>query len=181
MRRPHHLLQNHRHLFFFQAIGRGAHISLGVLAEGRSVDALDRLGKFVEADLQAGLLVAQHEGLVDAGEGLVLRVFEQAGGTDGERVVHFRKKCFQTFLQRDGQRGIEEALLDLVVVVTMQREVAQIVFGEELVEQIGGDDHGGRNGNPHAGKATRDAASAQQMTDEGEAAGFASERAGTDS
>ena len=36
-----HLLQNHRHLFFFQAIWRRPNISLGVLAKSGSIDALD--------------------------------------------------------------------------------------------------------------------------------------------
>src|SRR5579864_8580992 len=34
MHRAYHLLQNHRHLFFFQTIRGGAHVGLGVLAEG---------------------------------------------------------------------------------------------------------------------------------------------------
>ena len=47
----------------------------------------------------------------------------------------------ETFLQRNGKRGVEEALLDLVIVVAMQREIAQIIFREELIEQVRGDDH----------------------------------------
>ncbi len=39
----HNLLQDDRHLFLFQAVGRGAHVGLGVLAERGSVNALDRL------------------------------------------------------------------------------------------------------------------------------------------
>ena len=49
MRRSHDLLQNDRHLLFFQTIGGGSHISLGVLAERRGVDSLDRLGKLIQS------------------------------------------------------------------------------------------------------------------------------------
>src|SRR3984885_4146384 len=77
------LLQNHSHLFFFQAIRRGANVGLCVLAESRGIDALDRLREFVEARLQAWLLVAEHERLVDTRERLVLRVFQEARRADG--------------------------------------------------------------------------------------------------
>src|SRR5215472_9418825 len=72
------LLQNHRHLFFFQTIGGCAYIHLRVLTERRSIYALDGFAQFVEANLQLRMLIAQHEGLINSGERLILRIFEQA-------------------------------------------------------------------------------------------------------
>ncbi len=59
----------------------------------------------------------------------------------------------------------------------MQGEVSQVVFGEKQVEHVRCNHDGGGNGNAHPGKAARDAARAQEMADEGQAAGFAAERA----
>ena len=45
------LLDDHRHLFFFEAIGRGADVSFCVLAEGRGINTLDRLGQSIQSFL----------------------------------------------------------------------------------------------------------------------------------
>ena len=47
-----------------------------MLAEGRSVHPLDGFAEFIEPHFDVGALVAEHEGLIDAGERLVLRVFQ---------------------------------------------------------------------------------------------------------
>ena len=102
----------------------------------------------------SGMLVAQHEGFVDAGEGLVLRVFEQAGGAHGQRIAHFLEKRFQICRCRaTGKSRVQKALLDFGVVVAVQREVAEIVLGQEVVEHVRGENDRGRHRDADAGKA----------------------------
>ncbi len=62
----------------------------------------------------------------------------------------------------------------------MQGEVEEIVLGEELIEHVGREDYGGRHRDADSGKTAGDATLAQEMANEGETAGFAAERAGTD-
>ena len=95
--RAHNLLENHRHLFFFQAVGRGAHILLCMLAEGRRVDALDRFHQLFRPKADVAALIGQHEGFVHARERLVLRVLQQAGRTYGERITDFFEKFSEVF------------------------------------------------------------------------------------
>src|SRR5689334_7497215 len=49
MRRAHDLLDDDRHLFFLESIWRRPHIGLSMLAEGRSIDSLDRIDERIKA------------------------------------------------------------------------------------------------------------------------------------
>ena len=72
----HHLLQYHRHLLLVYHVARGGHVCLGVAVEYRGIYALDG----TRQHLQHGILVGEigyHVGRVDAGEGLIVCVFEQ--------------------------------------------------------------------------------------------------------
>ena len=78
----HHLLQYHRHLLLVYHVARGGHVGLGVAVEYRGIYALDGVDAFDRLEQQAQHLVlvvdvGDHVGRVDAGEGLIVCVFEQ--------------------------------------------------------------------------------------------------------
>jgi len=74
--------------------------------------------------------------LVDAGEGLVLGVFEQAGRANGQRGGHPLEVGAQIGARGLGQPRRLKALGDPGVVGFLEREVAQVVLVEELLEDI---------------------------------------------
>src|SRR5215471_18338442 len=94
--------------------------------------------------------------------------------------MNFFKKGFKILLQRNRQRRIQKALLNFVVIIAMQREIAQVVLGKKLIEDVGCDDDRRRNSDPCTRKLLRNAARAQQMPHEGQAAGLTSQRTGAD-
>jgi len=61
------------------------------------------------APARVGVAVGQHAGPVDAGEGLVLGVLEEAGGADGQRAIHQADEGLQVGEQFLGKPGGEEA------------------------------------------------------------------------
>ena len=90
--RAHNLLENHRHLFFFQTIRRRAHVGFRMAAEGGGVDAPNGLAQRQQSLVEVDLLVAQHEGLIYAGERLVLRILQKTGGAYRQRMVDLSEK-----------------------------------------------------------------------------------------
>src|SRR4029077_15940032 len=117
------------------------------------VDALDGFAEFIEPRTRISLLVPQHESFVNTGEGLVLRIFKQARRAHSERVADLFQKCLEITLQSNGKRRVEKALLNFRIVVAVQCEVLQIIFGEEFVEDVRGQNHSRRYRNANAGKA----------------------------
>ena len=174
-----HLLKNDRHLFFFQAVRRGPHVSFGMLAEGGSINPFDRFHELVEADREFALLVRQHEGLVYTGERLVLRILEQAGGAHSQRVIHFAEELEQLIANGGGQGGFEKALFNFGLVRAIQREISQIVLAQKAVKHIGGQYDRGRHGHSDARKHTRETMLLEQMPHEGQTARLTAQRSNT--
>ncbi len=85
MRTADRLFNNHRHLLFFQTEGRGAEISLGVLAEGRCVDPFDGLVQILQSRVELRIAVGEHKSVIHAGEGLVLRILQKTRQLRGEQ------------------------------------------------------------------------------------------------
>src|SRR5215470_14742905 len=61
----------------------------------------------------------------------------------------------------------------------MQSKIAEIVFGQELIEQVGCDHDRGRDTEADSGKAFGDAPRPQKMPYESQTARFATKRSGT--
>jgi len=140
-------------LFFFQAVGRGAHILLCMLAEGRRVDALDRFHQLFRPKADVAALIGQHEGFVHARERLVLRVFQQAGRAHGERVMNFLQQFPQIFPKAGRQRRRQKPLLDLGFIGAVEGEIQKLVLLQELVEQVGGQHERRRHGDSDPGES----------------------------
>src|SRR4029077_2925266 len=171
-----HLLENDGHFFFFQPIRRRAHVCLRVLAEGGCVHPLDRFYELLKTYRQVGIVVGEHERFVDAGEGLVLRIFQQAGGTHGQRIADFRKKFQQIVAYRRWKRRLQEALFNFAVVGTLQRKIRQVVLVDEPIENVGSQNNRGWNCHTDSGEQLLDAVFIQQMAHEGQAARLTSQR-----
>ena len=182
MQRAYHLLQDHRHLFFFQAIRRGAHVGFGVLAEGGRIDALDGLrAARPGARCDLGLLVAQHEGFVHAGEGLVLRVFQQAGGAHRQRIANFFEKRLQVLDAAAAGSGASRKRCWISLSSSQCKAKSRRLFSARNWSNMSvAITTRGRNRDAHARKSLGDAARAQQMANECQAARLAAQRAATD-
>src|SRR5580692_5701503 len=99
-----YLLQHDGHLLFFQTIRSRSHVSLGVLAEGRGVDELDCLQQLLQTKLDVLMGIGEHEGLVHARERLILRIFQQAGRTNGKRIMNAFEEREQVLEQGNRKR-----------------------------------------------------------------------------
>src|SRR5262249_61966601 len=67
-----------RHLLLSQPVGPASEVLLGGPLEGRGINALDSGLKPLQPDFRVGVVVGEHEGVVNSGEGLVERVLQQA-------------------------------------------------------------------------------------------------------
>src|SRR6267143_5407819 len=95
-------------------------------------------------------------------------------------MVHLRQKRLQVFIERSGQRCVQELPLNFSVIFAMQGEVQEVVLGYELIEHIGRQDDGWRHRDANAGKAAGDTALAQEVANEGEAASLAAKGSRSD-
>ena len=107
-------LEHHRHFFFLEPIWSSQKIALRGRAERRRIDTLDGGQQLAQAHVHARVIVRQHEGVVNACERLILRIFEQARRPDRQRMVDDRQQRRQ--IARDLGRDLrsDEAILDLV-------------------------------------------------------------------
>ena len=126
------------------------------------------------------MLVGEHEGFINAGEGLILRVFEQAGRADRHRIMNLRKIGPQILGQHFRKRSEKEAAFDFSVIGAMDGEIVQVVLGEELVEDVGGEHERRRDGDTNAAETAGHSVLVEKMANEGEAASFSAERAAAD-
>jgi len=78
------LLEDDSHLLLVDDVGGGSHVVLRTAVEDRGIDCLDGIGQKFHTTLLV-LDVRNHVGAIDARKVLVMRVFEQRRGTDGDR------------------------------------------------------------------------------------------------
>ena len=166
--RPDDPLEDHGHLLLLEAVGRRSQVALGAPAERRGVDALDREDETLEPLRQLSL-VRQHHRVVDAREGLVLRILEEARGTDGDRLLDAGQVGAEVVQGFAGERCRTEALEELVVVQTVDREVAEGVFVEEAVEDGRAEDDRRRHRDLDVREAVGEAVLGEERPHEGEA------------
>src|SRR5512146_796913 len=119
------------------------------------------------------MLVGQHVGLVNAGEGLVLGVLEKARRAHGDWILNGVEEGEQVVADVGGEFCGEETPRDFVVVVALDGEVVKLVLGKEAVEDSGSEYERWRHSDADAGESLAEPVIVQQVTDECEAAGLA--------
>ena len=63
-------------------VARGLHIGFGVFEKDRGINAFDSIAEHMEHAVSV-VEKGHHVGVVNAGEGLIVAVFEQRTGADG--------------------------------------------------------------------------------------------------
>ena len=167
------LLNDDRHLLFFEAVGRRPQVGLGVAQEGRRIHPLHRLHQPRQALVVVGMPVGQHERVVHARERLVLRILEQARRPHRQRPAHLPKEHVKICHHVIGKACGEEPSQQDLVVRAVDGDVEQVVVGEEPVEDIGANHHRRRHAHLHAGKTAVHAMQANQPPHEREPARLA--------
>ncbi len=174
------LLHDHRHLLFLDPVGGGLDVALGRPRVGRGVHQLDGVAQLVEAHPQVGVVVGQHVGGVDAGEGLELAVLQQRTRAHGQRVAHLVQERLEVAVDLRRQLPRQAGLDDVGIVRVRQHLFAQVALVEEGVEDVGADDGGGRHADDGAREAVVDAVAVQDGVGEGQPAALAAERTAAD-
>ena len=171
----HHLLQDDRHLLLVDDVRCGRHISLRILEIDAGIDALDGGGKHLQ-HLILVVEIGYHIGGVDAGEGLVVGVFEQRAAADGYRRARGIEEGEEVGDVLIGELGTEEVSEDVLVGRIAQRYLIKIVCVHELVEHVGAEHHGLRDAHLHALKLVELGMALDDVVEESQSAPFAAER-----
>ena len=175
MLRTHYLLQDDCHLFLVNHIAGSLHIRLAVLIVYRCIYPLDGITQHPVH----GFLVFQirnHIGRIDTGKRLVMRVFQQARRTDGDRRAHHIEEGQEVFHQPFRQAGTEEGIQDHLIGCITQGYLIQVVCIHELVEDVGTEHHRLRDGYRCVVKLLEFRMTLHHVVDEGQTAALASQR-----
>ena len=173
-------LDQHRHQLLLDPVGRGLEVVACGFKEGGGVDHLDRLEELGEPDVERGVVVGQHDGGVDAREGLVDRVLEDARRAYGDGFTHPFEEGAEIRPQLVLETCAPEVVQDLLVVhfTDAGDEAAQTIVFEEFLEDVAGEDHGLRDGNLDPFDVEE--LMREDLVHERQPAAFAAERAGAD-
>ena len=177
--RPYHLLQNDCHFLLIDDIAGCLHVGLAVLIIYRSIYSLDGVAQHAK-HLILVVQIRNHVRRVDAGKGLVVRIFKQTGRTDGYRRLHRIEKREEILHKPVGQLRAEKRPQYGFIVGIAQRHLIKLVRVHELIEHIGTQHHRFWNHDRSVFKLVKLAVALQQMVDKGKASPFSSERAFTD-
>jgi len=167
-------LEDDGHFLLVDDVGGGGHVVLAGAVEYACVYALDGVAEH----LQAAVLVVcegNHVGAVDACEWLVMAVFEQRRGADGNWLAYDFKEGHQVVGQSLGEARVEEVAQDFVVGDVAQGHLVEFVCVHEFVEDVGAEDDGLRNHDACVGKLVEVGVPLDDVVDEGDAAPFSAE------
>ena len=146
--RAAHLLDHDGHLLLGDQVLRRLHVGLRRREIDRGVDALDRLLQQTQLAVFVPLRIGNHIGRIDAGEGLVVRIFQLRRRPHRQRPAHRAHVGFQRLAQLVGKRRTDELRENLLVGHLGGEHVFQPVVADEGVEIVGRHHH--RAGNRHA-------------------------------
>ena len=90
----HHFLQDDSHLLLIDQVRGSRHIRLTVLIKDRGIHRLDSVAHRTE-HIVFLLDLRYHIRRIDPGERLIMRIFQQAGGTHGDRAFHHIEESHQ--------------------------------------------------------------------------------------
>ena len=173
--RTHHFLQDDSHFLLVDDVRRGSHVVLAGTIEHGSIDALDGIAQHAEAHILV-LRKGNHVSAVDARERLVVGVFEQGRGTDGDRLAHHFEERHEVFSQAFWQTGMEEIMEDVGVGNVAQRHLVELVALHELIENVGTEHDSLRNHHLGIRETVEFGMALDDVVDEGNATSLASER-----
>ena len=171
-----HFLEDDGHLLLGDHVAGGQDVASGGSVIHRGVYALDGLGD----EPQLLVLVFRrrdHAGGIDAGERLVVRVFQLGGRPDGERLADVADEDAEGFRQVLGQGGGDEFREDLLVGEVRVDDVLEAVLEDEPVEEGRRDHQGAGNQHAHALPLVVQVVALEHLVQEGEAASLAAQRA----
>ena len=168
-------MQDDSHLFLVDNIARCLHVGLRVAEVDRSIYSLDGIAQHAQ-HLVLVVQIGNHIGVVDTGEGLVVRVFQQRGRTDGKGRLHHIEEGKEVLHQAVGQLGFEEVAQDDVIVGIGQGYLIQIVGIHKLIEHIGAEHDGLGDGDTGILKLFELRMMLHQIVDESQSAPLASQR-----
>ena len=174
-----YFLEDDGHLLLVDDVARGLHVGFGVSEVDGGVNTLDRVAQHAE-HLVLVVQVGNHVRIVNAGKGLVVRVFEQRRRTDGDGRLHHVEEGEEVLDQAVGQLGLEEIAQDGVVVRIRQGYLVEVIGLHELVEHVGTEHDGLGNGYTGVVEFLELGMALYQIVDESQAAALASQRAFTD-
>jgi hypothetical protein len=124
--------------------------------------------------------VGEHPRVVNARERQVSRVFQQARGSDGNRVARHREVRAEPLDHVGRQRGRLEPARDSGVVLAAERQLREALVLQEAVEHLGAEHDGRRNGDPNARKCRLEIVLGNEQIDQRQPASLAAQRTGAD-
>ena len=169
-----HFLQDDGHLLLGDHVAGGQDVASGGSVIHRGVYALDGLGD----EPQLLVLVFRrrdHAGGIDAGERLVVRVFQLGGRPDGERLADVADKDAEGLRQVLGQGGGDEFREDLLVGEVRVDDVLEAVLEDEPVEESRRDHQGAGDQHAHTLPFVVQVVALEHLVQESEAAGLAAQ------
>jgi hypothetical protein len=173
-------LNDHGHLLSRDHLLGGTDVVLRRLEVRRGVDELDCFGEPPQTRGSVRLVVRDHLGLVDAGEGLEPVVFQQAARPDRQRRVHLVDQRLEITDNLLGQVRLLKRVGDLVVGQLGVGDLVESVALHKGVEHVGGHDRQGRDIDRDPGERVTVESRLDRLADEHQPLGLAAEPAAAD-
>ena len=170
----HHLLEDDGHLLLVNDVARGLHVGFRVAEEHRGIHTFDGVGEHAQHFIFV-IQIRNHVRVVDAGEGLVVRVFQQGRGADGNGRLHHVEEGEEVLHQPVGELGFQEIAEDDVIVHIAQSHLVEVVRVHELVEHVRAEHHRFRDGHAGVLELLKVRMVFHQVVDEGQATPFAAQ------
>ena len=173
--RAAHLLDDDGHLLLRDEVLRSLDVGPRRREIDRRVDALDGFEQQAE-HLVLVIDVGDHVGRVDAGERLVVGVFELRRRADGQRRADRADVALQGVAQPGRECRADELRKDLLVGEILRDDVFQSVVADEVVEVLRGDHHRPRDHDAHVLVLVVLAVLHKHRVHESQSAGLAAQR-----
>ena len=170
-----HLLENDRHLLLVDDVARGSHVGLGVAVVDGGIDRLDGTRQHPQ-HLVLVFQTGYHIGGVNAGERLIVAVFQQRTRPHGNRRVCCLEECEEVGDERIGQLGMQESMENLVVGGIAEGDLVEVVLLHEAVEDIRTQDDRLRNLHRCVRESVEVGMPFDDIVEEGQSASFPAQR-----
>ena len=173
--RAYHFLQEHGHLLLVDDVARGGHVSLAVLVEHRGVDGLDGIHQEFET-LGDVVNRRNHVGRIDAGKGLVVRIFEEGRRADGNGLIDHLEIGNEVCAEALGEGGPEESGENFVIGGFGEGQRIEVALLHELVEDVRTEHNGLGELHLCPGEVVQVGMAQDDVVEEGQAASLAAQR-----